>query len=160
MEEGVLTKANYVALWTLLGTEAQSALLELRWMIVGMIVLTLADFYWGTREALMRHESWHFSRAGRRTAMKIVEYMTYLLIGCVVGFSITEPLGMASHITASAIGLGFGMVFDLNSIIGHVLHVKGIKTEFNLWLFLLGLLKHHKEDVAESIDGAIQEEKQ
>ena len=155
MHEKLILTTGTFALWATFGAEAKGTIFELRWMICAMVVMTLIDFYWGTRESLAKGDKWHFSRAGRRTLTKNIEYMTYLLLGCVVGYSTTEPLGIANHITTSAVGLAFGMAFDLNSIIGHVLQVKGVSVKFNLWLFLLGMLKHQKEEVAEAIEGAI-----
>lgn len=154
------------ALLPLLGTELLDAVFELRFMIVAMIILTLADFWWATRELRYHREKalaagdlegakryrFRNSRAGRRTLNKIVDYLTYLLVGAFLGYAITEPLGCASHLTTAAIGLGLGCAFDISSIIGHVLAVRGL--EWDGKKALLALLRHKAPAVEEAIKEA------
>lgn len=158
------------ALIPILGIEIQDAVFELRFMIGAMIILTLADFWWGTRELRYRREKalragnaelakvyeYRGSRAGRRTLNKMVDYMTYLLVGAFLGYAITEPLGCASHITTAAIGLGLGCAFDVSSIIGHVLAVKGLKWDAKE--FFVGLFKTKAPELGEVLEESIVEE--
>lgn len=158
------------ALIHLLGIEIQDAVFELRFMIGAMIILTLADFWWATRELRYRREKalragnaelakvyeYRGSRAGRRTLNKIVDYLTYLLVGAFLGYAITEPLGCASHITTAAIGLGLGCAFDVSSIIGHVLAVKGLK--WDVKEFFVGLFKTKAPELGEVLEESIVEE--
>lgn len=152
----ILSNGVKLPIWAIFGAEVSGAIFELRWMVAATVILTFIDFYWGSRESLLHGDHWHFSRAGRRTFSKIVEYLTYLLLGCVIGFSITEPLGICSHVVTSAIGLGFGCLFDVNSIVGHVLAVKGIEVKFNVWKFVFGLIQSKKAEVGEAINNAIE----
>ena len=99
----------------------------------------------------------HFSRAGRQTMNKCVDYLTYLLVGCVAGLAITEPMGIATHTTTAAIGLGFGMLFELSSIVGHIAAVKGINIKLNLKKLIVAIIKHKSEEVAEILDEGIEE---
>lgn len=158
------------ALIPLLGIEIQDAVFELRFMIGAMIILTLADFWWGTRELRYRREKalragnaelakvyeYRGSRAGRRTLNKMVDYLTYLLVGAFLGYATTEPLGCASHITTAAIGLGLGCAFDVSSIIGHVLAVKGLKWDAKE--FFVGLFKTKAPELGEVLEESIVEE--
>ena len=158
------------ALIPLLGAEILDAVFELRFMIGAMIILTLADFWWATRELRYRREKalragnaelakvyeYRGSRAGRRTLNKIVDYLTYLLVGAFLGYAITEPLGCASHITTAAIGLGLGCAFDVSSIIGHVLAVKGLKWDAKE--FFVGLFKTKAPELGEVLEESIAEE--
>lgn len=80
-----------------MGGEALLALYDLRWMLILIVVLILADFWFGVSESLHKHEHFRFSRAGRRTCNKAVDYITYLILGSVLGLAIFEPLGWATH---------------------------------------------------------------
>lgn len=148
----------------LFNTELIGAVFELRYMIGAMVILTAADFWWAIRElryrrglalaagdkALADKYRYRTSRAGRRTANKIVDYMTYLLVGAFVGYAITEPLDLTSHTVTAAIGLGLGCVFDLSSIVGHICAVKGIK--FNPRKAFLSLLRMKSEEMAKVVE--------
>lgn len=147
-------------LWAAFNAEVYATMYELRWMIVFATVLIVVDLYWGSRDAVsIRGEEWHLSRAGRRTLNKVIEYMTYLLVGCVGGLAILEPVGICSHLTSAAVGLGLGSLFEISSIIGHVLDVHGIRKRFNVWTFLMSVLEGKRRDISDSIDKAIEEER-
>lgn len=137
-----------------MGGEALSALFDLRWMLVLIVVLILADFWFGVSESLNKREHFRFSRAGRRTCNKAVDYITYLILGSVLGLAIFEPLGWATHTTTAAIGLGFGCVWEIDSIVGHVCGLHGIKTRFSVKRFIIALLKKKDDDVGEAVEEA------
>lgn len=150
----------------LLSTEAAAAAFELRYMLAAMIVLTLADFWWALRELRHRRELAlaagdlpaaerlrpRFSRAGRRTLNKIVDYITYLLVGAFLGYAVTEPLDIATHTTTAALGLGLGCLFDVSSILGHVLAIRGI--HFDPYRALLSALRLRSHDAARIVEDA------
>ena len=132
------------------------------------VILIGTDFWWGVREQSMHRQRatravdkeryrFHFSQAGRRTLNKCVDYLTYLLVGCVAGLAITEPMGIATHTTTAAIGLGFGMLFELSSIVGHIAVVKGINIKLNLKKLIVAIIKHKSEEVAEILDEGIED---
>lgn len=110
-----------------------------------------------TRAEDKERHKFHFSQAGRRTLNKCVDYLTYLLVGCVAGLAITEPMGIAEHTTTAAIGLGFGMLFELSSIVGHIAVVKGINIKLNLKKLIVAIIKHKSEEVAEILDEGIED---
>ena len=67
----MITKTTAVSSGKLLvvsamGTEALSALFDLRWMLVAVVVLIVADFWFGMSESLQKHKDFRFSRAARR----------------------------------------------------------------------------------------------
>lgn len=109
-----------------------------------------------TKEEKAKHK-FRFSTAGRRTLNKLLDYTTYLLVGCVAGFAITEPLGMCSHNVTAAIGLEFGCLFEISSIVGHIAAVKGIKIRLNLKSLLVAIVKKKSEDLGEILDEGIEE---
>lgn len=125
-------------LWGTIGVELMAVVFDLRYMIICSFALILADLWWGYSESRMRHHQakesgnevltekfkWHKSRAGRRTANKIVDYLTYLVVGALIGLAITEPMDICSHVWTAAIGLGIGCACEIASIIGHIAYVK------------------------------------
>lgn len=125
-------------LWGSVGAELITVVYDLRYMIICSFALILADLWWGYSESRMRHEhakesgnavlqdkfKWHKSRAGRRTANKIVDYLTYLVVGALIGLAITEPMDICSHVWTAAIGLGIGCACEIASIVGHIAYVK------------------------------------
>ena len=154
--------------WSLLAGEAVSAVHDLRWAMVFCIVLIATDFWWGWREnkkhlkeAKTEEEKkkykFHFSSAGRRTLNKLVDYSTYLLLGCVAGLAVTEPMGICSHTVTAALGIGFGCLFEISSIVGHIAVVKGIKIRLNLKNLIVAIFKRKSEALGEIIDESIEE---
>ena len=137
-----------------MGGEALGALYDLRWMLVLIVVLILADFWFGVSESLRKREHFRFSRAGRRTCNKAVDYLTYLILGSVLGLAIFEPLGWATHTTTAAVGLGFGCVWEIDSIVGHVCALHGITNRFSVESFIIALLKRKDDDVGEAVEEA------
>ena len=87
---------------------------------------------------------------------KLVDYTTYLLVGCVAGLAITEPLGICTHTVTAALGIGFGCLFELSSIAGHVAAVKGINVKVNLKALLVAIAKRKSEALGEIIDESIE----
>ena len=140
-----------------MGAEAMGALYDLRWMLVLIVVLIVADFWLGVSESLHKHEHFRFSRAGRRTCNKAVDYVTYLMLGSVIGLAIFEPLGWANHVTTAAVGLGFGCLWEVDSIVGHVCELHGVKNKFSVKRLLIALIKKKDEDVGEAVEEAFEE---
>ena len=74
--------------------------------------------------------------------------------------AILEPLGICSHVTSAAAGLGLGCVADVMSIIGHYCAVKGI--DFDAWKFIKKLVvvfvKKKDEDMGEALEETINTE--
>ena len=139
-----------------MGGEALSALFDLRWMLVLIVVLIVADFWFGVSESLHKHEHFRFSRAGRRTCNKVVDYITYLILGSVLGLAIFEPLGWATHTTTAAIGLGFGCVWEVDSIVGHVCELHGVKNKFSVKRLIIAIIKKKNADVGEAVEEVLE----
>lgn len=129
---------NRGILWSVFGGEMVGVAFELRYMIILSIILILSDFWWGHSDTMKRYHiaekagdmaamdkyKWHKSRAIRRTAAKLIDYVTYMLIGAFLGLAITEPMGGCGHVITAAIGLGIGCLAEIASIIGHYCYIK------------------------------------
>lgn len=144
------------AVITTMGGEALTALYDLRWMLVLIVILILADFWFGVSESLKKNEHFRFSRAGRRTCNKAVDYLTYLLVGALLGLAIFEPLGWTNHTTTAAVGLGFGCIWEIDSIVGHVCALHGIKNKFSVKRFIIALIKRKDKELGEAVEDAME----
>ena len=49
----------------------------------------------------------------------------YLFFGAIMGMAIFEPLGIANHTTTAAAGLSLACVWEMDSIVNHVLALHG-----------------------------------
>ena len=153
-----MNESSRVLLFAVWGSEAMSALYDLRWMIVAVIILIVADFWFGVSESLgKRGNEFRFSRAGRRTCGKFIDYLAYLLIGCTMGLAIFEPLGIASHTTVAAVGLGLGCLWEVDSIVGHVCALHGVENRFSVKRFIVSLLKRKYKDLGEAVEDSVKD---
>ena len=153
-----MNESSRVLLFAAWGSEAMSALYDLRWMIVAVIILIVADFWFGVSESLgKRGNEFRFSRAGRRTCGKFIDYLAYLLIGCTMGLAIFEPLGIASHTTVAAVGLGLGCLWEVDSIVGHVCALHGVENRFSVKRFIVSLLKRKYKNLGEAVEDSVKD---
>lgn len=146
-------------LFAAFGAEALQAFYDLRWMIVFAVILVIADFWFGVSDALHKRKEFRFSRAGRRTCNKLIDYLAYLLVGCTVGLAIFEPLGLTTHTVTAAVGLGLGCLWEIDSIVGHVCSIHGVENKFSIKKFLISLLARKFKDVGEAVEDAMEEDK-
>ena len=170
MENTVGTK---VVMWGTVGTELMSVVYELRWMVLLSVVLILADLWWG-RSAARKHYAeavrsgnqtlqetfrWHKSRAVRRTCNKVVDYLTYLIVGALLGLAIFEPMEVCSHVWTAAIGLLTGGCCEVASIVGHIVYVKmGVDVKAaDVWRALMRffgrMIKARSIEIGEAVEG-------
>ncbi len=146
---------NLIIATTMAG-EAVSTLYDLRWMIVFIFVLIASDFWFGISETRMKKQTFKLSRAGRRTCNKLIDYITYLILGAILGRAIFEPLNLASHTTTAAAGLSMACVWEIDSIINHILAIHGC-ARMSLLHIALKLLKKKHRDLGEVIEEEIHE---
>ena len=159
-------------IWGSIGAELQMVVYDLRYMVICSIVLILADLWWGYSESKLRKKEaeemgdaaliekfkWHKSRAGRRTANKIVDYLSYLVVGAFVGLAITEPMDICNHVWSAAIGLGIGCACEIASIIGHIAYVKlGVEISLvDAWRafvrFLGKLIRVRSQEIGDAVE--------
>lgn len=138
--------------------EAMEAVYDLRWMIVFIFILIITDFWFGVSESRKCHKPFRLSKAGRRTCNKFVDYVAYLLFGAMLGMAIFEPLGIASHTVTAAVGLSLACVWELDSIISHVLTLHGIKGRLSIRKLLVAFARKKDADLGEALDDCLGEE--
>lgn len=143
---------------TMMGGEALGALYDLRWMIVLSVFLIVADFWFGTSASKRRREKFRLSRALRRTCNKFCDYIVYLILGCLLGLGLFEPLGICSHIISSAIALGVGCICEVDSIKDHICELHGVNpNKYSIKRILLAVVSVKSKDAAEALESVINE---
>lgn len=168
-------------IFTTFGAESMAAINDCRMLLALIVILILTDLWWGSRETQMRYreaiqegrkmdaEKWKFhkSRAGRRTMNKLVDYITYFLLGLFLGLSVFRQFGV-DHVLVASVFVSFGALFEVISIIGHILavhHVQAPKVTWkSFWSFIgkvmVKLIKRKSPDTGAAIEEAIFETKE
>lgn len=156
-------QTGYAALG--LYAEILNVIYDMRWCILLGMVLILCDLYWGVRESTIRYYETNdskykvrLSRAGRRSVNKACDYISWTLLGALVGMAVLEPLGICTHIVAASVCIGCGSLFDLSSIYGHVCRVHGI-TPISLKSLGIALLKKKDSDLGEALEETLNNDK-
>ena len=139
--------------------EIRSVVFELRWMLVFIVAMIIADFVLGIIDSVVkRGEDFRFSRAGRRTMCKFIEYNSYLVLGFGFDVAILQPVGICSYTTSSMCGLGIAIVFEFDSIMEHVCEIHGIKNKVSIKRLLVGYIKKKYTTAGEIIEKVTKDE--
>lgn len=178
VEQGTRNMVSSGVMLSTFGEECMAAAYDCR-MLLGLIaVLVMADLWWGVRESRMKYneavaegrtadaEKWKVrkSRAGRRTMNKLVDYATYFLLGLFLGLGIFRQLGV-SHIAVASVAVGFGALFEVLSVGGHILAVHHVEvprvTPKMFWRFvgrlLVNVVKRKSANVGDALEDAIED---
>lgn len=166
-----------VLFWGSLWSELEAVVYDLRYMVLCSFVLILTDLWWGRSDArkryfeakqlgnatLMDKYRWRKSRAVRRTCNKIVDYMTYLVVGAFLGLAIFEPMDVCNHVWTAAIGLLIGAGCEIVSIIGHIAFIKmdvDVK-DVDVWRALMRffgrMIKVRSQEIGDAVEGLSHE---
>ena len=140
-----------------MAAEAMQVVKDLRWMIVCIAVLIVTDLWFGVSESRKRKVPIRLSRAGRRTCNKLIDYFAYLFFGAIMGMAIFEPLGIANHTTTAAAGLSLACVWEMDSIVNHVLALHGYAGRFSLMRLATGFLKRKDNALGEALEESLKE---
>jgi hypothetical protein len=121
--------------------EIKGVVFELRWMLLFIIAMIVADFILGIIDSVVRRgEDFRFSRAGRRTMCKFIEYNSYLVLGFMFGIAILQPVGVCSYTVSAMCGLGLALIFEFDSIVEHICNIHGIKNKISIKRILVGYI--------------------
>ena len=147
---------------SVLGTEIETMMWDLRWMIILIFLLVVADLWTGLAESVkIKREKFRFSRAGRRTSAKFFEYIClYIIGGSLLGKAVLVPLGVIDdYVIGGAIGAALACLWEIDSIAGHICKIHGIKGIFSIKQFIVSLLKKKYPAVGEAVEDATEEKK-
>lgn len=141
--------------------EIKQVVFELRWMLAFIVAMIIADFVLGIIDSVVkRGEDFRFSRAGRRTMCKFIEYNSYLVIGFMLGIAILQPVGICSYTVSAMCGLGLAFVFEFDSIMEHICIIHGIKNRISIKRILVGYIKKKYNTTGELIEEVTKENKE
>ena len=141
----------------LFDAELAGYVFDLRWLLGLLAVLMIMDFWWGSRESKNSGVEWRFSRAGRRTCNKFIDYLTYIVAGAFMAHAIGVPTGSVPNAQVGvAIGIVLGCLFELDSVVKHIFAIRGIKFSFRR--LLISLVKLKSPDWGEALDNSLEEE--
>lgn len=146
---------------TLFGAELIGVLFSLRWVILFIVALVITDFWSGlTASVKVRKEDFRLSRALRRTIVKFLEYINFIVFGLLLAKACLEPFGIGTDLTGGAIGAACALLIEFDSIYGHICDLHGISNRLSIKRVFVAWLKRKNEDLGEAVDEAIKNEKE
>lgn len=146
---------------TLFGAELIGVLFSLRWVILFIVALVITDFWSGlTASVKVRKEDFRLSRALRRTIVKFLEYINFIVFGLLLAKACLEPFGIGTDLTGGAIGAACALLIEFDSIYGHICDLHGISNRLSIKRIFVAWLKRKNEDLGEAVDEAIKNEKE
>lgn len=138
--------------------ELQQVLFDLRWLVAFIVILVFTDFWTGlTASVRVRKENFRISRALRRTIVKFLEYINFIIFGLLLSKAILEPFGIGTDITGGAIGASAALLIEFDSIYGHICDIHGIKSRFSIKRMFVAYIKRKNEDVGEAVEEGMKE---
>ena len=141
--------------------EIRDVVFELRWMLIFIVAMIIADFVLGIIDSVVKHGAdFRFSRAGRRTMCKFIEYNSYLVLGFMMGLAILQPIGICTYTVSAMCGLGLAMVFEFDSIMEHICVIHGIKNRISIKRMLVGYIKKKYSTAGDIIEEVTKEDKE
>lgn len=137
--------------------EAATLISDLRWLVVLIFVLVIVDFRYGVKESQAKGVEIRYSGARRRTLNKIVDYISILILGGIVGMALCEPWEVCTRIQAAGIATLYCLFCEAQSIIGHILSLRGVDvTKQDIIDFLVSLLKNLIPWVGNAVETTIE----
>lgn len=132
-EGNIITQLTFMGAAATFYREVMELMFGLRWAFALIVLLIVLDFGYGIADSVGRRgEEFHLSRAGRRTVCKFIEYLTYPIVGGVLGLAILEPMGWGEMMTGGAAGAALAVLFEADSISEHFCSVHGLKRRFSV----------------------------
>ena len=143
---------------TLYSEQVIPFLLDAAWLLVLPIIVSV-DCWFGISESKQRKEIIRFSGAGWKTLRKLLDYYTLLTLGFVVGHIFPEYIGITVS-EACFYSVLIPSFFDLCSIIGHILILRGIKISLSRFLvnLFVGFVKTKSNDIGNVLEDGLNKE--
>lgn len=145
--QNIITNLTLIGATTAFYGEVIQLLFDLRWAFVCVTIMIFLDFGYGIADSVGRRgEDFHLSRAGRRTMCKFIEYITYPIVGGIIGRAVLLPMGCGDMMIGGAMGVVLAILFEADSISEHFCAVHGIKKRFSIkgWIIKTLVNKYGK----------------
>lgn len=124
---------------SILASELIGVICDMRWMLLLVLILVVADFHFGRAEnnkrlwdnkkkgnTLMAQQyQWRTSRAIRRTVNKLIDYLIWIVVGMAVGMAVLAPLGV-QHELGGVAATSIIVFCECKSLFGHFFFLHGI----------------------------------
>lgn len=104
----------------------------LKWFMLLAVILIFADLRFGISAAKKRGEQIRFSRAGRRTINKMVDYLCWILLAGAIGKAFGLPFDLPI-LPAIVLLVIYG--FEINSCYGNYFEAHGKKVKVNIFKY-------------------------
>lgn len=104
----------------------------LKWFMLLALILIIADLRFGISASKYRGEKIRFSRAGRRTINKIVDYLCWILLAGAIGKAFGVPFDIP---VLPAIVLLVIYGFEINSCYGNYFEAHGKHVKVDIFKF-------------------------
>ncbi|MCM1438812.1 MAG: phage holin family protein [Roseburia sp.] len=144
-------------------SEMTDMVYQTRWLFLLALFLVIIDFWFGINVSKAQNIPIRWSRAGRRTLNKSIDYLCYITLGIVLGKAFGEPFGMEPH-TLAIIVMLFCCGFEIDSIWSHICILHGIKKPVSVWRVILLVItfkfkeiKEELTEIGEKIEDAVEE---
>ena len=111
---------------TLFSGKIMPFIVEHPWLFILPLTIVLSDLWFGVNESKKNKIEVRFSGAGWKTIRKLLDYYTLLSLGFVVGHTFPEYIDITVS-EACFYSVLIPSFFDLCSITGHILILRGIK---------------------------------
>ena len=134
-------------------------LFDAGWLLVLPLIMVLVDCWFGISESKQRKEVIRFSGAGWKTLRKLLDYYTLLTLGFVVGHTFPEYIDITVS-EACFYSVLIPSFFDLCSIIGHILILRGIKISLSRFLvnLFVGFVKTKNQGIGNVLEDGLNKE--
>lgn len=145
---------------------------SMRWALLLLMMLIIADFRYGWEESSRRRQlaikrgdaqaaeyyRWHTSRAIRRTLNKLVDYVIYILLFGTAGKALLAPVGIGYEWSAWAVA-AVECFCELSSVSGHFFYMRGVKVEKRtikgfMRALIIAFARRKSEDVGAAVEDA------
>lgn len=137
--------------------EAVTLVSEMRWLVILIFLLVIVDFRYGVKESKMKNIEIRYSSARRRTLNKIVDYVSILLLGGIVGMALCEPWGLCTTLQAAGIATLYCLFCEAQSIIGHIFVLRGVDiSKEDIIDFFVNILKNLVPFVGNAVEDTIE----
>lgn len=120
------------AMTATLMSEFMNFMAPLKWFMLLALILILVDLRFGIAAARHRGEKIRFSRAGRRTLNKMVDYLCWILLAGAIGKAFGVPFDLPV-LPAVVLLVIYG--FEINSCYGNYFEAHGKQVKVDIFKF-------------------------
>ena len=104
----------------------------LRWLMLLAFVLIILDLRWGVAAARMRGEDVQFSRAGRRTINKMIDYFCWATVAGLIEAALFNKFSIQGIPIGQLLLMIFIFAFEIDSVYSNYCEARSIKKRWDI----------------------------